>query len=85
MSGPLTKFLAIINCFFTFTHQDSLFLKAKIDERRKLFIALHLKTNRLFRDKTEVFRRMAFYVAGYVTGVTNYPISENTMSILLDG
>ena len=26
-----------------------------------------------------------FYVAGYVTGVTNYPISENTMSILLDG
>ena len=50
-SRPLANTLAINNCLFTFNHQDSLFLKVKLDEKRKCAIALKLKANRLSRDK----------------------------------
>ena len=50
-SRPLANTLAINNSLFTFNHHDSLFLKAKLDEKRKCPIALKLKANRLSRDK----------------------------------
>ena len=37
VSVPLAKTVTINNCLFTFNHHDSLFPKAKLDERRQLF------------------------------------------------
>ena len=63
VSVPLAKTVTINNCLFTFNHHDSLFPKAKLDERRQLFYCIKLESKQIIqRQITEVFRHMPFFV-----------------------
>ena len=62
-SRPLANTLAINNCLFTFNHHVSLFLKAKLDEKRKLFYCIEVESKQIIqRQIKKVFRRMSFFM-----------------------
>ena len=62
-SRPLANTLAINDSLFTFNHHDSLFLKAKLDEKKKLFHCVKVESKQIIlRQIKKVFRRMSFFM-----------------------